>query len=229
MTALSPLSADLLARHVPAHVLAAAKDRRTEPYPGRLTSAEQAAMFRARALARHESRVPDAYRDARLTADAPAGVRSWVQAHATGRLGRRRNSLLVTGPVGVGKTHLAYAALRAIAESGTARATWAGGNAAQVYARMRPESGETRRDVERELCAAPILLLDDLGASKDSDFTEDVTLALLDAREADGAPVLVTANLKPKDLRARIGDRAMSRLTGLCVHLEVTGPDRRQA
>lgn len=200
--------------------------------PGRgplsLSAEEQAAMWRERALARHERLVPEAFAAARLERTAPPEVRAWVSGVTAGTLGERC-SLMLFGRVGRGKTWLAYGALRAVAEAGLRESTWAGGTVAQVFTRLRPNSGEQRATVLRELTTAPILLLDDLGAVKDSEWTEEAILDLLDARARALAPVIVTTNATPKELRAAIGDRALSRLAGMCIQFEFPkdAPDRR--
>lgn len=195
-----------------------------------LSPEEQAELWRTRALARHERLVDESFADARLTPAAPAAVRGWVAGYIAGNLGERC-SLMLSGRVGRGKTWLAYAALRAVAESGRRDAAWAGGTVASAFTRLRPNSGEHRAAVLRELTGAPILLLDDLGAAKDSAWTEETILDLIDARVSRRAPMLVTTNATPSELRAAIGDRALSRLAGACVQFEfpASAQDRRLA
>lgn len=201
-----------------------------EPPAGQaqLTATEQREFHRQRALRRHEALADPLFADARLdTATSPARtVAAWARHYLAGDL-PARHSLLLLGNVGTGKTHLAYAALRELAESGHPRADWAGGTAAEVYRRLRPESGENPTEVLAGLAAASVLLLDDLGASKHSDFTEEVTLTILDARYRAKAPVIATGNANLKELATAIGDRALSRLLGMAQVVEVKGRDRR--
>jgi DNA replication protein DnaC len=214
---------EILARRVPGHDLRSPQPRRTA---AALSLEEQAEMWRTRAVARHARLVDDAFAAARLAPDAPAAVRTWVSGYVAGTLGGRC-SLMLSGRVGRGKTWLAYAALRAVAESGCEHAAWAGGTVASVFTRLRPNSGEQRATVLRELTTAPILLLDDLGAVKDSAWTEETILDLIDTRVVRNAPMVITTNATPGELRAAIGDRALSRLTGACIEARVDGKDRR--
>lgn len=218
---------EILARNVPGFDPTVLADPPPADEDGQ-SLAELAEMYRSYALRRHEKLTPAAFRNARLDPDAPALVARWVRAFVEGTLSAKC-SLILSGRVGRGKTHLAYAALRAVAESGCARSAWAGGTVSEVFARLRPGSGEDRATVIHELTTAPILLLDDLGASKDSEWTEETFLALVDARSRRVAPVIVTTNSGPKELRAQIGDRAMSRLLGMGVEIVVEGDDRRLA
>jgi DNA replication protein DnaC len=218
--------ADLLKRRFPTLDL----DGDSQPAAGQaqLTAQEQAQFLRDRAVRRHQARVDPQFANAALDTDTPPGrtVAAWVRHYLAGDL-PDRHSLLLLGSVGTGKTHLAYGALRAVADAGHPRADWEGGTIAETYARLRPNSGENPADVHAALTAASILLLDDLGANKHSDWTEETALTLLDARYRRRAPVIATGNTSLPELAASIGDRAMSRLVGMSQLVEVKGPDRR--
>jgi DNA replication protein DnaC len=216
---------EILGRHVPAF----GPGRLPAPDRARCQSAEERAeLWRARAVRRHEARVPPEFARARLAAAAPSQVARWVRGYCAGDAGDRF-SLMLSGRVGRGKTYLAYAALRAVAEAGVEHAAWAGGTVSSVFARMRPGSGEERSSVVRELASVPILLLDDVGAGKGTEWTEETFLDLLDARSRSRRPVIVTTNATSSELRGAIGDRALSRLGGMCLEVAVEGDDRRLA
>ena len=222
--------ADLLKRRFPD--LTPADSGELPAGQAELTADEQRDFQRVRAVRRHETRVDPQFTAARLDpadrAPAARAVAEWTRRYQAGTLGPR-HSLLLLGTVGTGKTWLAYAALRTLAESGHPRVDWAGGTVAETYARLRPSSGENPAAVFDELATASILLLDDLGATKHSDWTEETTLTLLDARYRTRGPVIATGNATPKELAVAIGDRALSRLVGMSVLVEVKGPDRRLA
>jgi DNA replication protein DnaC len=218
---------EILARNAPGFDPAALTDPPPADDDGH-SAEDLAEMYRSCALRRHEKLTPREFRDARLGPDAPPLVVRWVRAFVEGTL-PSKCSIVFSGRVGRGKTHLAYAALRAVAESGCPRSAWAGGTVTEVFARLRPGSGEERATVMHQLSTAPILLLDDLGASKDSEWTEETFLALVDARSRSLAPVIVTTNCDPDELRTQIGDRALSRLIGMSVEIKVDGDDRRIA
>lgn len=82
-----------------------------------------------------------------------------------------------------------------------------------------------KRLISRARSAEP-LVLDDLGAgAKDSDFTDQELLKLLERRKADGRRTLISTNLSVDDF-GRLDDRIVSRLYGGEV-ITVTGRDRR--
>lgn len=223
----SPVAA-VMARFFPG--LSPADHGRPPAGQAQLTAEEQHRFQRERALRRHGARVDPHFARAGLDPSTAPGraVAAWVHAYLEDNL-PQRHSLLLLGGVGTGKTHLAYGALYALADAGHPQADWAGGTAAETYRRLRPESGENHADVLAELAAASVLLLDDLGATKHTDFTEETTLTILDARYRRQAPVIATGNTTIKELAASIGDRALSRLLGMAQVIEVKGRDRRLA
>ncbi|MFD6415752.1 ATP-binding protein [Streptomyces sp. NPDC060194] len=177
--------------------------------------------------------MPPRYRDA--LADHPQ-VLDWVRqvadrAEAPGRGARRQvttgPSLLMAGVVGAGKTHQAYGAVRALVRSGIG-VRWQATTAADLYAELRPRPGV---DSERELARVsrcPLLILDDLGAAKSSEWVEETTYRLINRRYNLELPTLVTTNLRISDLRAYVGDRVASRLRQMTTRVEFEPVDRRR-
>ncbi|MEU2223077.1 ATP-binding protein [Streptomyces sp. NPDC018347] len=177
--------------------------------------------------------MPPRYRAA--VADHPqvlAWVRTVVDAAVAPNRGARRQvttgpSLLMAGVVGAGKTHQAYGAVRALVQSGVG-VRWRATTAADLYANLRPRPGA---DSERELAAVsrcPLLIIDDLGAAKASDWTEEVTYRLINRRYNYELPTLITTNLRISDLRAQLGDRVASRLAQMTTRVEFEQVDRRR-
>jgi DNA replication protein DnaC len=145
-------------------------------------------------------------------------------------------SLLLTGPTGTGKTHQAYGALRHIAESAPRRRySVIAIPAADMYGELRPtgQAGAAEHRL-RQLASVPLLLLDDLGSAKASEWTEEVTYRLINERYNTCLPTLFTSNLPPRadgrpDLAAALGDRIVSRLAEMTTVIDMRGADRRRA
>ncbi|WP_328941572.1 ATP-binding protein [Streptomyces sp. NBC_00250] len=138
-------------------------------------------------------------------------------------------SLLLLGPTGVGKTYEAYGAMRELAVTGTV-ARWVVVTAADLYAQLQPRHGIDSEAEFQRYAKAPILLVDDLGAGgKISEFTESINFRLVNHRYENELPTLITSNVLPKDLAARLGDRVTSRLAEMCRRVVITGQDRRRA
>jgi DNA replication protein DnaC len=177
--------------------------------------------------------MPPRYQSA--VADHPqilAWARTVAEAAVAPSQGARRQvttgpSLLMAGVVGAGKTHQAYGAVRRLVQSGVG-VRWRATTAADLYADLRPRVGV---DSERELATVsrvPLLIIDDLGAAKASEWVEEVTYRLINRRYNHMLPTLVTTNLAIKDLRAYLGDRVTSRLAQMTTRVEFEPVDRRR-
>ncbi|MFI1890270.1 ATP-binding protein [Streptomyces jumonjinensis] len=203
------------------------------------------------ALEAAQKRIPYDYREALAShPDVVAWVRTIAEAATApyadglqphyGTAGRRvitrGASLLLWGPTGSGKTFEAFGAIRSLTAAGCA-VPWMATTAADLYGELRARTGPDPEELLRRYTRIPVLLLDDLGAAKNSEWTEEITFRLLNWRVQNRLPTLITSNLAPvRDpkadprqpvLRDRLGDRLLSRLSGMCTAIEVAGPDRR--
>nr|WSY57840.1 ATP-binding protein [Streptomyces sp. NBC_00886] len=191
-----------------------------EPAPETVTALELA-----------DARIPARYR--RALADHRQ-ITAWAdQIARAGRPGptgpgiAEGPSLLIAGPTGTGKTYQAYGAVRALLTRGV-RLRWEATTSADLHARLRPRAGH---DGERELqtlSRSPLLLLDDLGAAKTSEWTEELTYRLINHRYECMLPTLITTNLPTAELRIALGDRVASRLAEMTERVILSGPDRRR-
>lgn len=181
------------------------------------------------ALTRWRTAAPFRYQDAAAT---HPDITAWADTAAADW--RKAGFLLLTGPFGTGKTHQAYGALRRIAESGPDRFEMIAITAPDMYGLLRP--GGSDRGAEHELkrlCSVPLLLLDDLGTEKISEWTEEATYRLLNERYNECRPLIVTSNLPTQsdvgeDLGDKLGGRIVSRLSQMTTIVVLDGPDRRR-
>lgn len=137
-------------------------------------------------------------------------------------------SLLLLGPTGSGKTHQAYGSLRALAVSGI-QCRWVASTAADIYASMRPRPRVDSEEVFERYAKARLLVLDDLGAAKSSEWTEEVNYRLINYRYEHRLPTLITSNVPPRDLGVELGERVASRLVEMAARVVLKGEDRRRA
>ena len=84
------------------------------------------------------------------------------------------------------------------------------------------------------LYESSLLVLDDLGAERPTDWTRDAIHALVQHRHVSDRPTIVTSNYAPSALARRlghddplIGKRIVSRLTENCIKVECDRPDLR--
>lgn len=176
---------------------------------------------RQKCVAYFETKVPRRYAAAQPTAIAAA----WAQSVVTNPDDTR--SLLIVGPTGTGKTHYAYSVLRAVAETGRTTG-WAAYTAADLYARLRPRTGRDSEAEFESIADTDVLFIDDIGAAKLTEWTEEVTYRLINHRYEQCRPGIFTSNVPPNQLRDVLGERIASRLTEMCERVVLKGDDRRK-
>jgi len=154
--------------------------------------------------------------------------------------------LLFCGDNGVGKTHLAVAVLRELVTSRGARGQFWDFHELirEIKSSYDPETKTTELQVLEPVVEADVLLLDDLGAWKMTDWMNDTLFYILNSRYMAKRPTVITTNyqdvtreeaLAADSLRRReflverIGQRLRSRLMEMCLVVRVTGSDHRQA
>ena len=148
------------------------------------------------------------------------------------------NGLLLTGSIGVGKTHLAVGILQAVIAERGAKGMFFDYRDLLAQVRNSYNRGveATELEVLRPVFEAEVLVLDELGASKPTDWVWDTVAHILNTRYNDRRTTIITTNYtnlapggsKEETLGDRIGERMRSRLQEMCVVVEMTGADFRQ-
>jgi DNA replication protein DnaC len=185
-----------------------------------------------RAAEKSLARVPVRYATATVShPEVAAWVRSLVDAavrdaRAFNPKVQRGPSLLLLGPVGTGKTHQVYGAIRELVQIGVS-CSWLVTTAADLYAELRPDRNRGDQAFDR-FASVPLLVLDDLGAHKGTEWTAEQTFRLINHRYEQHLATVVTSNLSAPELRARVGDRVTSRLVEMCRQVGLKGSDRRR-
>lgn len=137
-----------------------------------------------------------------------------------------KNNIILLGSCGTGKTHLAGAVMKKVAGQNHS-VMWANPMFINRMFRMRtPEEEEERLE---QLANCPLLVIDDLGVGKDTEFTLRIIYELLERRNArKRCGLLVTSNLLLDDLAKKFGDdRLTSRMNGSCSIYQIEGRDYR--
>lgn len=133
------------------------------------------------------------------------------------------DNVVILGPVGTGKTHLAIATARTRHFDGEFVSFWP---VVELLDALRPGGDETAADRARN---ASVLILDDLGAERPTDWTAERMYALVNRRWLDAKPIIVTSNLPVDELQAAVGPRLYSRLAHNALAIRLAGDDRRRA
>ena len=144
------------------------------------------------------------------------------------RMYREGVGILLSGGVGVGKTFLAGCIANALVDMERRVLFYP---VPVLLSRLNVFADE-HADVIDELCRANLVILDDLGAERDTETRVELLYTAISEREATGKPTIYTTNLSAeslenvRDLRYK---RIYDRVLGMCpIRMEMTGASRRQ-
>jgi DNA replication protein DnaC len=144
--------------------------------------------------------------------------------------------LLLMGSVGVGKTHLAVSILKALTErSFSCRFYEFGALLKEIQNSYNPVSQVTELKVLQPIFDCEILVLDEIGASKPTDWVRDTMAHIINTRYNDKKLTIFTTNYlderkaeREETLEDRIGVRLRSRLYEMCKTIQIEGNDFRR-
>ena len=158
--------------------------------------------------------------------------------------------LLLTGDIGVGKTHVAVGLLKElITKRGVSGLFYDYRELLkQVQNSYNKDVSATELSILRPVLEAEVLVLDELGAAKPTDWVWDTVAQILNSRYNERRTTIITTNyanegsllggapqesaakraMRDETLGDRIGERMLSRLQEMCVVVEMRGKDFRQ-
>jgi len=187
----------------------------------------------------HESDDEHSLSIARFTA------RKFVETYVPGR---SETGILFTGTIGVGKTHLAVAILKTLIEQRGATGVFY--DYQELLKKIQNSYNKHVQATELEVLApvfqAEVLVIDELGATKPTEWVWDTVAHILNKRYNDRRLTIITTNYpnepplgtesllseariaaSRETLGDRIGERMRSRLHEMCVVVEMRGEDFR--
>jgi DNA replication protein DnaC len=186
----------------------------------------------------------DSVINSELVTTSEAGLSKWKAKMASQTLleeyltidGR---GLLLSGPVGVGKTHLAVAILQELIKRYQVRGLFYqfGALLRRIQDSYNPVSQSSELAVLAPVFEADVLVLDELGASKPTDWVQDTMMQIINARYNEKRVTIFTTNYSDKRknpddptklLEDRIGVALRSRLYEMCKTVEIEGEDYRK-
>ena len=144
--------------------------------------------------------------------------------------------ILFTGPVGIGKTHLAVSILKGLTERGFPTLFYEFGSLLkEIQDSYNPNTRTSELGVLSPVLNAEVLVLDELGASKPTDWVRDTMAHIINNRYNDQKATIFTTNYpdervsdREETLEDRIGVRLRSRLYEMCKTVEMKGSDYRR-
>ena len=144
--------------------------------------------------------------------------------------------LLLMGSVGVGKTHLAISILKGLTERRfSCRFYEFGALLKEIQSSYNPVSQISELKVLQPIFDAEILVLDEIGASKPTDWVRDTMAHIINTRYNDKKLTIFTTNYldnrkaeREETLEDRIGVRLRSRLFEMCRTVHIEGYDFRK-
>ena len=189
----------------------------------------------------------DGYRTEGLNATCIQAKRKAQALVANYIPGQPMRGLLLTGTVGVGKTHIAIATLRELVS--TRGVTGLFCDFRELLTSIKESYGDSSKGSEAQILKpvfdCDVVVLDELGAMKLTDWVFDTAELIINTRYNAGRTTIITTNYSaslaaPADgankyaraatqetLRDRVGARMYSRLLEMCETVEMHGDDYR--
>lgn len=127
---------------------------------------------------------------------------------------REGRCMLLLGKVGTGKTHLAIAAINHLINECMVKAVYrtVGSVISDIKATFSDRSGESEAHILREVIGADLLVLDEVGATKQSEFELATLFSIINGRYEQCRPTIIVSNLSPAELNDAIGARCVDRI-----------------
>ena len=156
-----------------------------------------------------------------------------------------KTGLLLIGPIGVGKTHLAVGIIQELIRSKGVPCLFCDYRELlkEIQNSYNPQVQTTELEILQPIFNAEVLVLDELGAVKPTEWVWDTVSHILNTRYNDKRTTIITTNFsdqpaghlsgargaaREETLGDRIGERMRSRLHEMCRVVQMEGSDFRQ-
>lgn len=154
-------------------------------------------------------------------------VPSQIQKHVD-RIKETQKGLYIHGSVGTGKTHIAYAIQKHLDDIKLSSTFH---NTTELIFDIKRDFDRSTYDKarweERLKDYKGLLILDDIGAERITDYVAEVFYLIINTRYNKMLPIIFTSNLSLAELSDRVGDRTASRIVEMCDVMHLNGDDKR--
>ncbi len=122
-----------------------------------------------------------------------------------------KNMLVLIGPPETGKTYFCAAIANYFIEKGRLVKYF---NSRRYFEEIQKaiQSDKSQYEAVRNIAQSDILILDDLGASTNSEWQKEVILDLIDQRYSSEKPTIITSNLDENNAKIALGERTTRRI-----------------
>lgn len=141
------------------------------------------------------------------------------------KIGTAPQGLLLHGSVGTGKTFASACIANYLMDNGKTVLVM---NLGLYLIKLKKEWDEAESNVLEYVKQCDLLVIDDFGVEKISEFVIDKTFALIDTRYRAEKPLIITTNLSLEDIEDKFGSRVADRLQEMCYPLRVDGQSKRK-
>jgi DNA replication protein DnaC len=137
--------------------------------------------------------------------------------------GQTTTGLMLVGPFGSGKTHLAIATARRVMERTFTVP------AVMTADQLVRDTQEHNFDPEpaRRARSVALLVLDDIAQTRPTEYRRDLLYSIIDERYQEQRPTILTSNAGDLDLTEYFGGAFTSRLSEMCAVLTLNAADYR--
>ena len=97
----------------------------------------------------------------------------------------------------------------------------------EIRQSFRNDAQLSEEAIINKYCGANLLVLDDLGSEKTSEYSITTLYIIIDRRDRDLLPTIITTNLSQKEIEEKLGARIASRLAGM-KNIKINMPDYRK-
>lgn len=132
--------------------------------------------------------------------------------------------LMLYGSYGIGKTHLAAAIANRFIGKMSVLYISCPDLLLEIRESINGKGKPERFAVARQV---PLLVLDDIGAEKPSDWVRETLFVLINHRYEYKLPTVFTTNCTLEELEVRLGGRIVSRIAEMCRCIKFSGKDFR--